>query len=145
MADLKDEIARLIHDAEQAAYRRGWSDALDNIRRDIEARSQQGHPSPNGFQTEVYTEPRRTGRPASNAVHMVEATVNASPGSKGVEVVKAVQLIEPTIPERTVRTALRRLKIHKRIWQRDGKWYPKSPRQRDLLETNDEEANPPHH
>jgi len=78
---------------------------------------------------------------------MTEATVNAAPGRKGVEVVKAVQLIEPSIPERTVRTALRRLKMHKRIWQRDGRWYPKAPRQRDLLETDDEEANssPPHH
>jgi len=102
MADLKDEIARLIEDAQEAAYKRGWDDAVAAM---LRAAAQ---PSGAGFQTQVSAEPRRTGRPASNAVHMTEATVNAAPGRKGVEVVKAVQLIEPSIPERTVRTALRR-------------------------------------
>jgi hypothetical protein len=141
MADLKDQIASLIHDAEEAAYRRGWDDAVAAI---LKAAA----PPASGFQTEVSAESRRaTGRPASNAVKLVEASVNAMPGKKGVEVVKDVQMVDASIPERTVRTALRRLKIHKRIWQRDGRWYPKAPRQRDLLETSDEEAksSPPHH
>jgi hypothetical protein len=87
----------------------------------------------------------RTGRPASAAITVVEDCITASPGKKGVEVVKAVHLADPSIPERTVRTALRRLKIHKRIWQRNGLWYQKAQRY-PVVENNDEEAisSPPH-
>jgi hypothetical protein len=44
---------------------------------------------------------------------------------KGVEVVRAAQEIDPKIPERTVRTCLRRLRENKIIWKRSGLWYPK--------------------
>jgi hypothetical protein len=89
--------------------------------------------------------PRRTGRPSSNAIEVVEDCISASPGKKGVDVVKAAQLVDPAIPERTVRTCLRRLKLSKKIWQRNGLWYPKPPRVR--LENENEEAisSPPHH
>jgi hypothetical protein len=141
MSDLKEEIARLIQTAEEAAYQRGWDDALAAV---LKAAAK---PSVSGFQTEESAEPRKTGgRPATNAVRLVETSVSGVPGKRGVDVVKDVQAIDPSIPERTVRTALRRLKLHKRIWQRDGRWYPKAPRPRSLLENDDEEAtsSPPH-
>jgi hypothetical protein len=149
MTDTKDQIARLVQAAEEAAYRRGWEDACAAIKRAADT-TKRSDIAP-GWQAEVIVEPveiepRRTGRPASAAIGVVEDCITASPGKKGVEVVKAVQLVDPSIPERTVRTALRRLKIHKRIWQRNGLWYPKLPRQHDLLENHDEEAisSPPH-
>jgi hypothetical protein len=138
MTDPKDQIARLVQDAEEAAYKRGWEDALAAMRRATDAVAQ--HIIPAAFQAHVSAEPRRTGRPASAAIGVVEDCINQSPGKKGVDVVKAAQLIDPSIPERTVRTALRRLKIQKKIWQRNGLWYPKPLRLRDLVE-NDEEAN----
>src|SRR5207253_95134 len=94
----------------------------------------------------ITTEPRKTGRPSSNTIEVVEDCINAAPGQKGVDVVKAAQLIDASINERTVRTCLRRLRLSKKIWQRNGLWYPKSPRQRHELEKNNEEAisSPPH-
>lgn len=148
MADAKDQIAQIVQAAEEAAYRRGWEDARHAVMRAADALKRGAEAAANR-QAEMFEatveEPRKTGRPASAAIVVVEDCINASPGKKGVEVVKAVQLVDPAIPERTVRTALRRLKIHKRIWQRNGLWYPKPQRQRDA-ENNDEEAisSPPH-
>lgn len=146
MTDPKDQIAAIVQAAEEAAYKRGWNEACAAMKMAADAITNNAN-AWRGFQTEVLVEPRKNGRPASAAIMVVEDCIIASPGKKGVEVVEAVHLIDPSIPERTVRTALRRLKIHKKIWQRNGLWYPKSPRgQRDLLENNDEEAisSPPH-
>jgi hypothetical protein len=151
MTDPKDQIARLVQDAEEAAYKRGWDDACDAMKQASDSvKASYFHPPTaeemNVDVLMVVPHHSRTGRPASAAIVVVEDCITASPGKKGVDIVKAVHLVDPSIPERTVRTALRRLKIHKRIWQRNGLWYPKAPRQRDLLENNDEEANssPPH-
>ena len=109
-------------------HKRGWGDACDAISKaagDVKA----GHPSLKLYQAYVITaEPRKTGRPSSNTIEVVEDCINASPGKKGVEVVKAAQLVDLSINERTVRTCLRRLKLNKKIWQRNGLWYPKPPR-----------------
>jgi hypothetical protein len=162
MTNAKDEIARLVQAAEEAAYQRGWDDACeamkeaaDSVRRFITPAASASHThtaDPISAATHTYTLVKtphhgRAGRPASAAIVVVEDCINASPGKKGVEVVKAVQLVDPQIPERTVRTALRRLKMNKKIWQRNGLWYPKPQRDRSLLENDDGEANssPPHH
>jgi hypothetical protein len=155
MADTKDQIARLVQDAEEAAYKRGWDDACEAMKTaaDTVKLAHFYPPTAEEMDVEVVIAPHhgRTGRPASAAIGVVEDCINASPGKKGVEVVKAVHLVDPSIPERTVRTALRRLKIHKRIWQRNGLWYPKQQTERYRPSTlppenNDEEANssPPH-
>ncbi len=151
MVDLKDEIARMIESSEEASYQRGWKDACETMKLAVDAIMESS--TEKGLRLQGIVEPRdveaprRTGRPASPTIGVVEDCINRAPGMKGVDVVNAVQTIDSSIPERTIRTALRRLKIHKRIWQREGRWYPKPQRQRDLLETNDEEANssPPHH
>jgi hypothetical protein len=147
MTDTKDQIAALVQAAEEASYRRGWEDACAAIRTAADAvRAVDMAP---GTEVEVTVEsaaPRRTGRPPSVTIQVVEDCINAAPGRKGVEVVKAAQMIDPMIPERTVRTALRRLKMSKKIWQRNGLWYPKQ-RERSLLENDDGEmsSSPPHH
>jgi hypothetical protein len=145
MTNPKDEIARLLEAAEEAAYKRGWDDACDAMKEAADS-VKAGHfypPTADEMREPVLVTPHhgRTGRPASAAIVVVEDCINASPGKKGVDVVKAVHLIDAGIPERTVRTALRRLKIHKRIWQRNGLWYPKPQRERLLIENTDEEAN----
>ncbi len=157
----KDEIARILEAAEEAAYKRGWDDACEAMKEAADSVQASRLVPPDASHTSVsstYTHTiahalvmtphhGRTGRPASAAIVVVEDCINASPGKKGVEVVKAVQLVDPTIPERTVRTALRRLKLNKKIWQRSGLWYPKpQPRLRDLVSNDDGEANssPPH-
>lgn len=90
----KDEIARLIEAAEEAAYRRGWEDACIAIKRAADA-VQQSASLATAFEADVVIEPRhaieprKTGRPASIAIQVVEDCINASPGKKGVDVVKA--------------------------------------------------------
>jgi hypothetical protein len=151
MTDPKDQIARIVQDAEEAAYKRGWDDACDAMKKSTDTvKASYFHP-PTAEEMNVdvliVSHHGRTGRPASAAIGVVEDCINASPGKKGVDVVKAVQLIDSAIPERTIRTALRRLKIQKKIWQRNGLWYPKAQRYPVVVETNDEEAksSPPHH
>jgi hypothetical protein len=153
MTDPKDQIARLVQDAEEAAYRRGWNDACAAMIKAADSAKTlpwSKVPTSDNEANSVLVVPhhaRTGGRPASATIGVVEDCITASPGRKGVEVVKAAQMIDPSIPERTVRTALRRLKLNKKIWQRNGLWYPKPPRERLLLETDDGEADssPPHH
>lgn len=130
MPDTKDQIARLVQAAEEAAYRRGWEDACAALKETVDAvKANYFNPPTNAEMSEtVKVTPHhgRTGRPASVAINVVEDCINRAPGMKGVEVVNAAQHIDASIPERTVRTALRRLKIDKKIWQRNKQWYPKS-------------------
>jgi hypothetical protein len=148
VTNLKDEIARLIASAEQAAYARGWNEACDAM---VKAADDAKHffPVPKVDQATPANPdiviPRRTGRPSSNAIEVVEDCINASPGKKGVDVVRAAQLVDSLIPERTVRTCLRRLKLSKKIWQRNGLWYPKPPRARPENENEEAISSPPHH
>jgi hypothetical protein len=152
MSNPKEELTRVLVSAEKAAYARGWADACaamikaaseaqdhfaDKDERHVEAGSPQA-PSAS------MPTPRRTGRPSSNAIEVVEDCINASPGKKGVDVVRAAQLVDPSIPERTVRTCLRRLKLSKKIWQRNHLWYPK-PRPRHENENEEAISSPPHH
>jgi hypothetical protein len=141
MADPKDQIAALVQAAEEAAYKRGFKDACDRMKLAVNAVVDTVTFN-EGLRAEVLIEPadepavRKTGRPPSVTIGVVQACINASPGKKGVEVVKAAQMIDPTIQERTVRTALRRLRINKKIWQRKGLWYPKPVH----IENDDEES-----
>lgn len=142
MSDPVDEISKIVKAASRDAYARGWQDALDAV-----AKAAQ-HMKPNdseGTHADIKPAnvltivPRTNGRPASKAIQVVEDCITQSPGKKGVDVIKAAQLVDPAINERTARTALRRLKLNKKIWQRNGVWYPKL-RLRDLVENNNEEA-----
>ena len=143
MSDPVDEISKIVKAASRDAYARGWQDALDAV-----AKAAHGMKPPDsdsaaksGPVTPVV--PRTNGRPASNAIRIVEDCINQSPGKKGVEVIQAAQLVDPTINERTARTSLRRLKINKKIWQRAGLWYPK-PRPRPENENEEAISSPPH-
>ena len=148
MSDPVDEISKIVKAASRDAYARGWQDALDAV-----AKAAQGIKPPDSDNAgtaavkpglAITIVPRTNGRPASKAIQIVEDCIAQSPGKKGVDVVKAAQLVDPAINERTARTCLRRLKLKKKIWQRNGLWYPKPPRAR--LENDDEEAisSPPH-
>ena len=143
MADPRDEITRIIENAERHAYARGWRDAVVAI---TEAAEQvKGRvaaaevPAFLPVQHTVKTPSRRTGRPSSKAIKIVAECITATPGMRGIEVVKAAQSVDGTIKERTVRTCLRRLRLNNAIHKRDGLWYPK-PKQRTDLENANGEA-----
>jgi hypothetical protein len=142
MSDPVDEISKIVKAASRDAYARGWQDALDAV-----AKAAHGMKPPDsdiaGTAPKPGIVPRTNGRPASKAIQVVEDCIVQSPGKRGVDVVKAVQLVDPAINERTVRTCLRRLKLNKKILKRNGLWYPKPARH----ENENEEAisSPPHH
>lgn len=145
MSDPRDEIARIIAEAEKAAYLRGWNEAVaamsaaaEHFRTpDIVAGVADARPAPERNSSR--------GRPSSNAMRVVEDTITAMPGMAGVEVVRAAQRIDPSLKERTVRTCLRRLRLSKVIWQRSGLWYPKA-KEKTVAENVNGEAvgSPPH-
>lgn len=77
---------------------------------------------------EVRAEPvttvRATRAPRANSdQYRVFCAIVAKPGLRGVEIVQTLAQEDDPVHERTVRTALARLK-GKRIEQRDGGWYP---------------------
>jgi hypothetical protein len=147
MSDPVDEISKIVKAASRDAYARGWQDALDAVAKaahgmkpaDSDDAGTAVKPSP-----AATIVPRTNGRPASKAIQVVEDCIAQSPGNKGVDVIKAAQLVDPTINERTARTCLRRLKLSKKIWQRNGLWYP-NPRQRPENENEEAINSPPHH
>src|ERR1700722_20813713 len=119
MSDPVDEISKIVKNASNKAYARGWQDALDAV-----AKAAQ-HLKPTDSEVveavakpgaEITIVPRTNGRPASKAIQVVEDCITQSPGNKGVDVIKAAQLIDPAINERTASTCLRRLKMSKKIW-----------------------------
>jgi hypothetical protein len=156
MSDPVEEISKIAKAALQDAYARGWKDCAEAISKaahgmksaDSEISDNAIAPATNGFMVEIGgpPPPRTNGRPASKAIQVVEDCITQAPGKKGVEVIKAAQLIDANINERTARTCLRRLKMSKKIWQRNGLWYPKL-RLQELVEKHVEEASgsPPRH
>src|SRR5438128_154393 len=126
MTDPRDEISRIIESAEREAYARGWRDAVAAIAesaaqlKDHQAAPENPHMVANANTGKP--RPRRTGRPSSTAIKVVEECIAATPGMRGVDVVKAAQSVDGAIPERTVRSCLRRLRLTKIIWQRNGLW-----------------------
>jgi hypothetical protein len=146
VSDPLDEISKIVKTASRDAYERGWQDAMDAVARAAQGLKPHDSEVPETAPKpgiEIVIVPRSNGRPASRAIHVVEDCVTQSPGKKGVDVIKAAQLVDPAINERTARTCLRRLKINKKIWQRNGLWYPK-PRPRPENENEEAISSPPH-
>jgi hypothetical protein len=149
MSDHVDEISKIVKNASREAYARGWQDALDAVAKaaqSIKPPDSENAEAKPGNEIAIVPRsivPRTNGRPASKAIQVVEDCIAQSPGKKGVDVIKAAQMVDPAINERTARTCLHRLKLSKKIWQRNGLWYPKPRR----AENENEEAisSPPHH
>jgi hypothetical protein len=149
MSDPVEEITKMAKAAVHDAYARGWQDCAEAIAKAAQGMKSSDSDVPDsaaatGVEINIGSppSPRTNGRPASKAIHVVEDCITQAPGKKGVEVIKAAQLIDAKINERTARTCLRRLKMGKKIWQRNGLWYPK-PRQRAEHENEEASSSPP--
>jgi hypothetical protein len=147
MSDPVDEISKIVKTASRDAYARGWQDAVDAMAKaaqGLKPLDSQTSPAEVNLSNGLTVVPRTNGRPASRAIQVVEDCITQSPGNKGVDVIKEAQLIDPALNERTARPCLRRLKLNKKIWQRNGLWYPK-PRPRPENENEEAISSPPHH
>jgi hypothetical protein len=128
VADRNEKIAIIIAEAEREAYARGVRDTTAAFAaKATELLSSTDTPTP----AKPTPEANGTrGRPSTKAITIVKNVVFAKAGLKGVDVVKAVHLIDGNIPERTVRSCLRRLSKNTHdIWQRDKRWYPKKKKE----------------
>src|SRR3981081_4139742 len=98
MSDPVDEISKIVKAASRDAYARGWQDALDAV-----AKAAHGMKLPDSdiagtavkSGIEITIVPRTNGRPASKAIQVIEDCITQSPGNKGVDVIKAAQLVDP--------------------------------------------------
>lgn len=117
-----EEITRILAAATKAAYDQGWADAVKAFEQAANAMPVFGdHEPQTDFKPYLSTTlPKRRGKP-SKAADDVFMAILAAPGNTGAFI--AAQL--PHIPERTVRTALRRLRLNGRIEQRQGGWFAK--------------------
>jgi hypothetical protein len=149
MPNYREQIESLLDAMERDAresYARGWADAIAALQAKapemaaaMPAKDQRGGPSSDS------KEPQRPrGRP-EKAISLVQGAIFAEPGLRGVDVVQALEQNGTPVSDRTVRSALRRLRESKVIWQRKHKWYPK-PKERADAENEIGEvlATPPH-
>ena len=126
------ELANFVSGIEEAAYRRGYNDglrdasaALKKLRHEasneqaqepLPASASNGRGHLAGGPDQVERQPRL--RKNSDQMRVLEA-IRAVPGMRGMEIVRAVGDIQ----ERTVRTALSRLKGAGYIEQREDRWF----------------------
>jgi hypothetical protein len=125
----RDQIAKLVEEAEREAYARGWREAIATLQSKAPESPSSSRYKPNG----AANPDRKRGRP-SKAVDLVREAIAAQPGLKGIDIARALEANNTPVLERTVRSCLRRLRESRVICQRKGKWYPKAT---DAIAAND--------
>ena len=127
MANSREELLRLLEDRERAAYERGRRDAIEEAKNEWVAKLR------NFIDHELSMHILKTAQPITLQVRVrpakaksaVLAVVNEHPaGLSGTEVVHALKAKGEDIPERTIRTSLRRLMKANQIRKRDKRWFP---------------------
>jgi hypothetical protein len=124
----RPDLNRIAADLEAEAFQRGWNAAIAAI---MAAVNSQPIPKPENNSTSIPAQdlfkPKRKrmrGFRSDSTVSLVLDKIKHIPGLTGVEIVNALQEKNPKIEERTVRTALRRLRIkYGQITNQEGRWY----------------------
>lgn len=123
----------LLAEAEKEAYARGWREAIEAMTRAATtltaAPGQTSVNSGRGAEKPTITpaQPKSPRGRRPTAVAAILETINEHPGLRGHEIISYLEAKGIQSNDRTVRSALRRLKgTH--IWQRSQKWYPKHGR-----------------
>lgn len=146
MTDRREVVIRAIlanaetylTEMEQEAYARGWNDAIQGIKLAAETirptltngKISYDVAAPTfingGGSDRSETAPRPRGRPAT-AIAAILELIKQQPGLRGSEIVAKLAEAGNPVGDRTVRSALRRLKGQD-VWQRSYRWYPKHTR-----------------
>lgn len=143
MPDRREKIDSLLAEVDRESYARGWRDAIAALQEKAPAMApidpiadKQG----NGANVDSVERQRQRGRP-EKAISLVKNEIFGEPGLRGVDIVRSLEKKGTPVVDRTVRSALRRLKGSKIVWQRNGKWYPKPKAENEIGEAL---GSPPH-
>ena len=145
MSDRREKIDSLLAEVDRESYARGWRDAIA----ELQAKAPNLAPinplaDKRGNGVHVDSKPRQRGRP-EKAISLVQNEIVGEPGLRGVDIVRSLEKKGTPVGDRTVRSALRRLKGAKIAWQRSGKWYSKSKDRPDAEnEIGEATRAPPH-
>ncbi len=128
MGDTK-ALANMVSEIKAAAYQRGFDDGLRAALKAVKGLRPEHQKSAgaNGSQPQpvLPVQPQATRQLRENSDQMrVLQTIRAKPGLRGIEILKSLEAAGTPVHERTLRTALARLKEHF-IEQREERWYEK--------------------
>jgi hypothetical protein len=132
-------LSDFVSQIEADAYRRGFNDALRAFSGAVKGLRPTASTTATESQIEPKSDdvnsqepqlpmkrggsiPRRRLRENSDQMRVLKA-IRETPGMRGIEIVRTIEAAGQAIHERTVRTALSRLKGAGMIEQREEKWY----------------------
>jgi len=125
-----EKLAQLAAELELAAYQRGYRDGLraasTSIQKLMSADAESELPAETSDSGREKPRIRLRMRKGSDQYRVLDF-IEKNPGLRGVQIVErlsASKSDEEPIEERTVRTALHRLKQHGMIVQQENAWYP---------------------
>jgi len=107
----EDQIRQLIEQATQKAFDRGYQAAWAEFQQTLTTATYKAAKGAGAT-------PAKKKKQSGNA-DAVYDFIKANPGKSGAEIVQGL----PNINERTIRTVLRRLRIGRDIFQKDGRWF----------------------
>jgi hypothetical protein len=151
MPGQRKEIERLLDDMEREAseaYSLGWQGAIAALQAKLSETASVppvptlGEKKGNGSESESKEPQRARGRP-ERAISLVQGAIFSEPGLRGVDIVRTLEKKGTPVVDRTVRSALRRLREAKVIWERKKRWYPK-PKERLDSENGEPVGSVPH-
>jgi hypothetical protein len=131
MSGQREHIERLLAEMERESresYARGWNDAIAALQAKapkMDAPARTPAPTEHAGGNGSGTTQRQRGRP-EKAITFVQEAIFSEPGLRGVDIVRTLERNGTPVVDRTVRSALRRLREGKVIWERRKRWYPKS-------------------
>jgi hypothetical protein len=147
MSDRREKIDSLLAEVERESYARGWRDAIAALQEkapEMAPSDPNADKRGNGASADPGAHQRQRGRP-EKAISLVKNEIFGDPGLRGVDIVRSLEKKRTPVVDRTVRSALRRLKGSKTVWQRNGKWYPRLKERPDAENEIGEVAGTPPH
>ena len=129
---MSDVTGRLAEAAYDVGHREGWlagwnagyNYAFDRFKEAMQLQNAATPPPrPTASNSESAGLEQADGGKAVSTAAIVLHAIRNNPGMRGVEIVAQLQRGDAEIKERTVRTALHRLRGEK-IYIEDGRWYP---------------------
>ena len=130
IAATMESVTEAIRKGEERAYERGYAvgriEAIEEFKKFIFQR--EGATAKKTLEMPIPTNAKRPPRAGSDLDNVLQL-IHSKPGLRGVDIAKQ---LSPNVNERTVRTALHRLKVRGLIEPREGFWWPKDISQKEI-------------